>query len=70
MTTHFVVRARSESTAHPSPEAWPHSRRRRIVVVPSRALDRWHEPVTETQAYEERLLSFLLELRDPHLEIT
>jgi hypothetical protein len=26
--------------------------------------------VAETQAYEERMLSFLFELRDPHLEIT
>ena len=70
MTSHPVVHARSEPSAHPSPEAWPRSGRRRIVVVPSRALDRWHEPVAETQAYEERLLSFLFELRDPHLEIT
>lgn len=64
------VRSRAEPSAHPSAEAWPPSGRRRIVVVPSRRLDRWHEPGAETQAYEERLLSFLLELRDPHLEIT
>jgi PGM1 C-terminal domain len=71
MTGHPVfVRSRPEPSAHPSAEAWPLTGRRRIVVVPSRALDRWHEPAAETQAYEERLLSFLLELRDPHLEIT
>jgi hypothetical protein len=64
------VRSRPEPSAHPSAEAWPPTGRRRIVVLPSRALDRWHEPAAETQAYEERLLSFLLELRDPHLEIT
>jgi hypothetical protein len=70
MTSRPVVRPRAEPSAHPSSEVWPYSRRRRIVVVPSRALDRWHEPMAETQAYEERLLSFLFELRDPHLEIT
>ena len=64
------VRSRPEPSAHPSAEAWPGTGRRRIVVVPSRALDRWHEPAAETQAYEERMLSFLLELRDPDLEIT
>jgi hypothetical protein len=68
--TAISVRPRPEPSAHPSAEAWPVSGRRRIVVVPSRALDRWHEPPAETQAYEERLLTFLLELRDPHLEIT
>src|ERR1700749_4196140 len=61
---------RPERSAHPSTDAWPPTGRRRIVVLPSRALDRWHEPAAETQAYEERLLSFLLELRGPHLEIT
>jgi hypothetical protein len=71
MTGHpAFVHSRPEPSAHPSAEAWPLTGRRRIVVVPSRALDRWHEPAAETQAYEERLLSFLLELRDPHLEIT
>jgi hypothetical protein len=45
-------------------------KRRSVVVVPSRAVDRWHEPPAETWAYEERLLSFLLELRDPSLELT
>ena len=64
------VRSRPEPSAHPSAEAWLPTGRRRIVVLPSRALDRWHEPAAETQAYEERLLSFLLELRDPDLEIT
>ncbi len=71
MTGHpALVRSRREPSAHPSAEAWPLTGRRRIVVLPSRALDRWHEPAAETRAYEERLLSFLLELRDPHLEIT
>src|SRR5438874_1005974 len=36
--------------------------RRSVVVVPSRQIDRWHEPPAETEAYEERLLSSLLEL--------
>jgi hypothetical protein len=48
----------------------PEGECRRIVVVPSRSLDRWHEPLAERQAYEERLLTFLFELRDPRLEIT
>ena len=38
-----------------------------MVVVPSRSIERWHEPPAETQAYEERLLSLLLTLRDPGL---
>ena len=38
-----------------------------MVVVPSRAIERWHEPPAETQAYEERLLCLLLMLRDPGL---
>ena len=42
---------------------------RAIVVVPSRTLDKWHEPPAETQAYEERLLCLLLSLRDPGLRI-
>src|SRR5262249_14746528 len=46
------------------------SRRRSIVVLPSRSLDRWHEPPSETRSYEERLLSFLFELGDPALELT
>lgn len=44
--------------------------RRSVVVVPSRTVDRWYEPPAETQAYEERLLSFLFELRDPRLQMT
>jgi PGM1 C-terminal domain len=44
--------------------------RRSVVVVPSRTIDRWHEPPAEAQAYEERLLSSLFELCDPHLHMT
>src|SRR4051812_34661052 len=36
-----------------------------VVVVPSRTIEKFHEPVAETQAYEERLLCMLLRLRDP-----
>ena len=43
---------------------------RSLVVVPSRTVDKWHEPAAETQAYEERLLCTLLELRDPKLRMT
>ena len=43
--------------------------RRCMVVVPSRAIERWHEPPAETQAYEERLLCLLLMLRDPGLTL-
>jgi len=43
---------------------------RSVVVLPSRSVDRWHEPPAETRSYEERLLSFLLELHDPALELT
>ena len=46
------------------------ARRRSVVVLPSRSVDRWHEPPAETRSYEERLLSFLLDLRDPALEMT
>ncbi|HEX2410047.1 MAG TPA: peptide ligase PGM1-related protein [Solirubrobacteraceae bacterium] len=42
---------------------------RSIVVVPSRTIDKWHEPPAETQAYEERLLCLLLSLRDPGLRV-
>jgi hypothetical protein len=38
---------------------------RSLVVIPSRTIDKWHEPPAETQAYEERLLCLLLSLRDP-----
>jgi hypothetical protein len=41
-----------------------------MVVLPSRSLDRWHEPPAETRSYEERLLSFLLDLRDPGVDVT
>lgn len=44
--------------------------RRSVVVLPSRSIDRWRESPAERQSYEERLLSFLLELRDPALELT
>ena len=43
--------------------------RRCMVVVPSRSIERWHEPPAETQAYEERLLCLLLMLRDPGLSL-
>jgi PGM1 C-terminal domain len=42
---------------------------RTIVVIPSRTLDRWHEPVPESQAFEERMLTALFELRDPSLRM-
>ena len=40
-----------------------------MVVVPSRIIDKWHEPPIESQALEERLLCLLLMLRDPGLRI-
>ena len=43
--------------------------RRCLVVVPSRAIERWHEPPAEAQAYEERLLCMVLMLRDPGLHL-
>jgi hypothetical protein len=46
------------------------ARRRSVVVLPSRSVDRWHEPPAETRSYEERLLSFLFDLHDPALELT
>jgi hypothetical protein len=42
---------------------------RSIVVVPSRTIDKWHEPPAEAEAYEERLLCMLLMLRDPGLSV-
>ena len=42
---------------------------RSIVIVPSRTIDKFHEPAAETQAYEERLLCLLLMLRDRNLRI-
>ena len=44
--------------------------RRSVVVLPSRSVDRWHEPPAETRSYEERMLSVLFELQDPGLELT
>lgn len=46
------------------------SERRSVVVLPSRSVDRWYESAPESRSYEERLLSFLLELRDPAMELT
>ncbi len=43
---------------------------RSVVVLPSRSVDRWHEPPAETRSYEERMLSMLFELQDPGLELT
>jgi PGM1 C-terminal domain/ATP-grasp domain len=45
------------------------SEARSMVVVPSRTIDKWHEPAAETQAYEERLLCLLLGLIDPDLQV-
>jgi hypothetical protein len=45
-------------------------RERSVVVLPSRTVEKWHEPPAQTQAYEERLLCSLLELRDPNLRMT
>ena len=42
---------------------------RSVVIVPSRTIDKFHEPAAETQAYEERLLCLLLMLRDPALHV-
>jgi hypothetical protein len=41
-----------------------------MVVLPSRTINKWHEPAAETQAYEERLLCLLLGLADPGLHVT
>jgi len=43
---------------------------RSFVVLPSRTIDKWQEPPAETQAYEERLLCSLLELRDPNVRMS
>jgi hypothetical protein len=40
-----------------------------IVIVPSRTIDKFHEPPAETQAYEERLLCLLLMLGVPNLRV-
>ena len=42
---------------------------RSIVIVPSRTIDKFHEPAAETQAYEERLLCLIQVLRDPSLRL-
>src|SRR4051812_5540257 len=44
-------------------------RQQAVVVVPSRTIEKFHEPAAETQAYEERLLCLLLMLRDPEVRI-
>jgi hypothetical protein len=46
------------------------SQQRSVIVLPSRSADRWYESPAETRSYEERLLSFLFELRDPALQLT
>jgi hypothetical protein len=46
------------------------ARERSVVVIPSRTVDRWDEPPAEAQAYEQRMLSALFELRDPNLRMT
>ncbi len=40
-----------------------------VVVVPSRTIEKFHEPPAETQAYEERLLCLLLRLREPTVRV-
>src|SRR3954469_4211508 len=45
------------------------SRQQSVVIVPSRTIEKFHEPPAETQAYEERLLCLLLMLRDPEVRI-
>src|SRR5215210_7378812 len=42
---------------------------RSVVIVPSRTIEKFHEPAAETQAYEERLLCLLLMLREPGLRV-
>src|SRR3954447_16673330 len=44
-------------------------RQQSVVIVPSRTIEKFHEPAAETQAYEERLLCLLLMLRDPQIRI-
>src|SRR3954453_16920362 len=45
------------------------TRQQSVVIVPSRTIEKFHEPAAETQAYEERLLCLLLLLRDPEIRI-
>jgi hypothetical protein len=42
---------------------------RSLVVVPSRTLETWHDGAALNQAFEERLLCTLLELRDPSVRV-
>src|SRR3954447_25563501 len=44
-------------------------RQQSVVIVPSRTIEKFHEPAAETQAYEERLLCLLLMLRDPEIRV-
>ena len=44
-------------------------RQQSVVVVPSRTIEKFHEPAAETQAYEERLLCLLLRLREPGVHV-
>src|SRR3954454_19827627 len=54
----------------PDPSQFRAMRRQQsVVVVPSRTIEKFHEPAAETQAYEERLLCLLLMLRDPEIRI-
>src|SRR4051795_9886505 len=44
-------------------------RQQTVVVVPSRTIEKFHEPAAETQAYEERLLCLLLRLGEPGVHV-
>ena len=60
------IRAAGGLTGAP---AFPPPAQRSVVIVPSRSTDHWDEVPAETQAYEERLLCSLLQLRDPALRM-
>src|SRR3954468_23361804 len=45
------------------------TRAQTVIIVPSRTIEKFHEPPAETQAYEERLLCLLLRLRDPEQRV-
>src|SRR3954469_16562708 len=45
------------------------TRAQTVIIVPSRTIEKFHEPVAETQAYEERLLCMLLRLRAPEQRV-
>jgi hypothetical protein len=65
--TRFAELQRRMVTVH---AAWRAGHgRRTMVVVPSRTIDKWHEPPAESRALEERLLCLLFMLRDPGLRI-